>query len=670
MLFLRKLGALQVTPPTDGTASAAPKRPKYKRLVSDKATATWTSADSTELYGLDRWGMGYFGAAPNGNLTFKLNTAAGSRTIEVAEIMDGLKQRGLDMPVMLRLENVADDRISKLNQSFAQAIADAGYQNVYRGVFPIKVNQQAQIIENIARFGKKFSHGFEVGSKAELLLAMSHLESKDCLIVCNGYKDEEFIDLGFQALRLGFKCFFVAETPKEIPLILNRFKHWGLKPMIGVRIKLATQVDGHWAGDSGDRSLFGLSTVQLIDIVDQLRDCQMLDCLQLLHFHLGSQLPNIRNIRDGVTEACRFYLDLIGEGAPLGYLDIGGGLAVDYDGSGSTVSSSRNYDVDEYCIDIVESIMASLDSEGVEHPVLISESGRWTVAPVSVLLFNVLDVNRFSPLPMPETMPEQLHESVICLFDTLNSINTRRLQENYNDAIYNLSEARKAFRSGIVSLRERALAENICWTILHKIADKVPELTRAPPSLLKLNDALADIYYGNFSVFQSLPDSWAIDQIFPVMPVQRLNEEPTRNAIIGDLTCDCDGKLDRFATLEAECKTLKLHEIQPDEEYCIGVFLTGAYQETLGDLHNLFGDANVAGVRVGDDGELQFVNELAGDSISDVLSYVEYSPDDVLRRFQALAESAEQGSCISSAQRQEMVAMFKESMNGYTYFEN
>jgi len=324
--------------------------------------------------------MGYFGAA-------------------------GLKQRGLDMPVMLRLENVADDRISKLNQSFAQAIADAGYQNVYRGVFPIKVNQQAQIIENIAR-----------------LLAMSHLESKDCLIVCNGYKDEEFIDLGFQALRLGFKCFFVAETPKEIPLILNRSKHWGLKPMIGVRIKLATQVDGHWAGDSGDRSLFGLSTVQLIDIVDQLRDCQMLDCLQLLHFHLGSQLPNIRNIRDGVTEACRFYLDLIGEGAPLGYLDIGGGLAVDYDGSGSTVSSSRNYDVDEYCIDIVESIMASLDSEGVEHPVLISESGRWTVAPVSVLLFNVLDVNRFSPLPMPETMPEQLHESVICLFDTLNSI--------------------------------------------------------------------------------------------------------------------------------------------------------------------------------------------------------------------------------------------------------
>ena len=630
----------------------------------------WTSANSIELYGLDRWGLGYFGIADNGNLSFKFSTAAGTRTIQAPEILAGLKQRGLDMPVMLRLENVVDDRIEKLNQSFAAAINDAGYQNVYRGVFPIKVNQQAHIIDSIARFGKKHSHGFEVGSKAELLIAMSHLESRDCLIVCNGYKDQEFIDLGYQALRLGFKCCFVAETAKEIPLILKRSAHWDLKPMIGVRIKLATQVDGHWAGDSGDRSLFGLSTIQLINIVDKLRDCGMLDCLQLLHFHLGSQLPNIRNIRDGVSEACRFYLDLIREGAPMGYLDIGGGLAVDYDGTGSTSRSSRNYNVQEYCIDVVESIMASLDPDGVEHPVLITESGRWTVAPMSVLMFNVLDVNRFSPLPMPETMPAELHESVVYLLDTLKSINARRLQENYNDAIYNLDEARKAFRSGTVSLRERALAENICLTILHKIAARVPELTRAPPSLLQLSDALSDIYYGNFSVFQSLPDSWAIDQIFPVMPLQRLNEEPTRNAIIGDMTCDCDGKLDRFATLEAECKTLKLHEIGPDEEYCIGVFLTGAYQETLGDLHNLFGDANVASVRVDDQGELQFVHQLAGDSIGDVLSYVEYAPDEILKRFQTLTESAVQRNDISLAQRDEMVGMFNESMQGYTYFEN
>ena len=666
---------MQARTPIDTTSFSADHNVDAAQSVdgnqaTDEPQTAWTSENSTELYGLARWGLGYFGIADNGNLAFKLSTAAGARTIEAPEILAGLKQRGLEMPVMLRLENVVDDRIEKLNQSFADAMDEAGYQNVYRGVFPIKVNQQAHIIDSIARFGKKHSHGFEVGSKAELLIAMSHLESRECLIICNGYKDKEFIDLVFQALRLGFKCFFVAETAKEIPLILERSAHWNLKPLIGVRIKLATQVDGHWAGDSGDRSLFGLSTVQLINIVDQLRDYGMLDCLQLLHFHLGSQLPNIRNIRDGVSEACRFYLDLIGEGAPMGYLDIGGGLAVDYDGTGSMARSSRNYNVEEYCIDVVESIMASLDPEEVEHPVLISESGRWTVAPMSVLLFNVLDVNRFSPLPMPETLPAELHESVICLLDTLKAINARRLQENYNDAIYNLGEARKAFRNGSVSLRERALAENICLTILHKIEAKVPELTRAPPSLLQLSDALSDIYYGNFSVFQSLPDSWAIDQIFPVMPLQRLNEEPTRNAIIGDLTCDCDGKLDRFATLEAECKTLKLHEIGPDEEYCIGVFLTGAYQETLGDLHNLFGDANVASVRVDGQGELQFVHELSGDSIGDVLSYVEYAPNEILERFQTLTESAVQNKSISATQQHEMVEMFNESMSGYTYFEN
>ena len=378
---------MQTRTPTDASHHSADRIPTTDTSQTiDSARSEWNSASSTELYGLARWGLGYFGIAENGNLNFKLNTAAGSRTIEAAEILNGLKQRGLQMPVMLRLENVVDDRIEKLNQCFANAMDAADYQNVYRGVFPIKVNQQAHIIDSIARFGKKHSHGFECGSKAELLVAMSHLESRECLIVCNGYKDTEFLDLGFQALRLGFKCFFVAETAKEIPLILERAAHWDMKPMIGVRIKLSTQVDGHWANDSGDRSLFGLSTVQLINIVDLLRDCEMLDCLQLLHFHLGSQIPNIRNIRDGVSEACRFYKDLIGEGAPMGFLDIGGGLAVDYDGTGSTAGTSRNYTVEEYCIDVVESITASLNPEDIEHPVLISESGRWTVAPMSVLL--------------------------------------------------------------------------------------------------------------------------------------------------------------------------------------------------------------------------------------------------------------------------------------------
>lgn len=634
-------------------------------------SASWTVDDAKELYGVNLWGLDYFDIADNGNATYLApGLSKSAKPIEFTKIIDGLRQRGLEMPVMLRLENVVDDRISQLNLAFRSAIESCGYRGTYRGVFPIKVNQQSQVIDEIARYGEQFSHGLEAGSKAELLIAMSHLRSKDSLIVCNGYKDEEFIDLGFQARRIGLKCFFVVETPKEIPLIVERAKHWGVKPLIGLRIKLSTVVEGHWANDSGDRSLFGLSTVQLIEIVDQLRDAQMLDCLQLLHFHLGSQIPSIRNIRDGVSEACRFYLDLLEEGAPMGYLDIGGGLAVDYDGSASTEAHSRNYDLNEYCIDIVEAIMGSLEPHGAEHPVIVSESGRWTVAPMSVLIFNVLEVNKFSPQPLPASLPDDAPESVQSLMYTLENIEGRRLQENYNDALYYRDLARKAFRSGELSLRERALAENICLTILHRVAELVPKLRRPPQALLSIHDALADIYYGNFSVFQSLPDSWAINQVFPVIPLQRLNEEPTQNAIIGDLTCDCDGKLDRFTGTDADETTLRLHELSEEEDYCIGVFLVGAYQETLGDLHNLFGDANVASVRVDVDGNLRFVHELEGDSIGDVLSYVEYQTQDILKRFRLHAEKAVENGLITVGQRQEMLNLFSESLRGYTYFES
>ena len=632
------------------------------------SSSGWSIADAVETYGIDRWGIDYFGISPQGNVTVKAPAAAGIQTVEFSEILEGLKQRGLGMPVMLRLENLVDDRITQLNETFSRAIQSSDYKNVYRGVFPIKVNQQSQVIEEIARFGERFNHGLEAGSKAELLIAMSNLTSVDSLIVCNGYKDTEFIDLGFQARRMGCKCFFVIETPKELPIILERAKHWGVEPLLGLRIKLSTTVEGHWSNDSGDRSLFGLSTVQLIEIVDTLREANMLHCLQMLHFHLGSQIPNIRNIRDAVTEACRFYIDLIEEGAPMGYFDLGGGLAVDYDGSNSTEGHSRNYTLDEYCVDIVESLMASLDPQGIPHPVLITESGHWTVAPMSVLLFNVLDVNDFQPQPLPDPLPTEQHESVECLLYTLNHIDVRRLQENYNDALYYRDQARKAFRVGKVSLRERALAENICLTILHEVAKRVPEMRRQPPSLMNLNDSLSDIYYGNFSVFQSLPDAWAIQQIFPVMPVHRLDEEPTRNAIIGDLTCDCDGKLNHFVGSDSDLSTLRLHELT-DAEYCLGVFLVGAYQETLGDLHNLFGDANVVSVRVSETGKLEFIHELEGDSIGDVLGYVECQPQELAKKFRLRAEKAVRDGEITVSQRQEMLTLFNESLRGYTYFE-
>lgn len=643
--------------------------PKESGDRTSKSNSSWTTVDAVQHYGIDRWGLNYFGVADSGNLTVEAPTIEGIKQIEFSAILQGLKQRELEMPVMLRLENLVNDRITQLNETFGNAIKETNYKGEYRSVFPIKVNQQSHVIAEIARFGERFKHGLEAGSKAELLIAMSSIGSNESLIVCNGYKDAEFIDLGLQARRIGFQIFFVVETPKEIPLILERAAYWNIEPLIGVRVKLATEVEGHWSNDSGDRSLFGLSTVQLIEIVDNLRSANMLHCLQMLHFHLGSQIPNIRNIRDGVTEACRYYIELTKEGAPMGFFNLGGGLAVDYDGSASTDGHSRNYDLNEYCIDILDCVATALDRHNIDHPTLITESGRWTVAPMSILLFNILDVNDFQATSLPDPLPEGIHKSIDCLIETLNHIETRRLQENLNDALYYRAKAREAFQAGKLSLRDRAIAENIYLTILHTVAERVPDMTRPSERMLAIKDKLSDIYYGNFSVFQSLPDAWAIQQIFPVVPLHRLNEEPTRNAIVGDLTCDCDGKLDKFVGEKANTKTIRLHELKADEEYYLGVFLVGAYQETLGDLHNLFGDTNVVSVRVTPGGKLKFVHELEGDSISDVLSYVEYQPQDLYQKFRARAEEAVETGRITAAQRQEMLRLFNESLRGYTYFE-
>ena len=636
----------------------------------------WSITEAREMYGVRRWGNDYFDIDESGRVIVnaptakEASTAKGVQSVPLMDIVQGLQKRGLETPVMLRLENLVDDRIVQLNEAFASAIAQSNYQSDYRSVFPIKVNQQCHVVDSIAEAGKPFGHGLEAGSKAELLIAMSTLPSHDSLIVCNGYKDEEFIDLGFQALRLGYKCFFVAESLEEIDLIIRRSAHWKVEPLIGVRIKLATRVDGRWAEDTGDRSLFGLNAVDLIKAVDRLRESNMLKCLQMLHFHLGSQIPNIRNVRDGVKEACRYYVDLISDGAPLGYMDLGGGLAVDYDGTVSTEPHSRNYDLNEYCVDIVETIMNSLDRHNIAHPRLVSESGRWTVAPMSVLLFNVLTVTHFEPTPIPNPFPQDVCQPIMDLLDTLEHLKLRRLQENYNDVIYYRDQLRDQLRTGSISLRERALGENVCLTILNQIAKMVPQLRRIPAGLSKLRDSLSDIYYGNFSVFQSLPDAWAIGQIFPVMPIHRLNEKPDRQAIIADLTCDCDGKLDRFTDRNGDVsRTLPLHQFHPDQPYYLGAFLVGAYQETLGDLHNLFGDTHVASVRISAEGTIEFEDELQGDTISDVLSYVEYQPSKILERFLAKVEQGVRDETISEDQKQQMIKLFGDSLQGYTYFE-
>lgn len=639
-------------------------------MTKSDNTQAWSAAKSAELYGIDEWGSGYFGVSPEGEVVVRApDNGKPGGSVSLMDIAQGLKQRGLDMPMLLRMENLVDGRLTNINESFARAIETTGYQGQYRGAFPIKVNQQSHVVAEIARFGERYNHGLEAGSKAELMIAISTLQNRESLIICNGYKDAEFIDLGLQARKLGFKCFFVLETPAEVPLIIERSRALGVDPLLGARLKLSTKVEGHWSEDSGDRSLFGLTAIQLVGIVDKLREAELLHCFQLLHFHLGSQIPNIRSIRAGVLEACRYYIDLVAEGVPLSYLDLGGGLAIDYDGTSSTRGHSRNYSVQEYCVDVVEAIQQSLDPHGITHPTIVTESGRATVAHTAVLLFNILDVGHFDPAPLPEQLPEGSHEQLTNLWHAIKVIKPENVQECYNDVVYYRDQIRDLFHRGDINLRVRAMGENLYLAGLQKIAALLPELKRIPSELETLPQQLADIYYGNFSVFQSLPDSWAIEQVFPVMPIHRLQEKPTRQAIIADLTCDCDGKLDRFAGPAGDTETLSVHPVREGEEYYLGVFLVGAYQETLGDLHNLFGDTNVASVRINSDGSMDFVHELHGDSIADVLSYVEYDTQAMFKQFRTTAEQAVRDGRITVPERQEMLNAFTESLRGYTYFE-
>lgn len=629
----------------------------------------WTIEDSTELYGIEGWGAGHFRIGKSGEVEICIDDSEVSPRVSLKDIVSGLEDRGFPMPVLVRIENLLDQQITRLNEAFASAIEGQNYQGSYRGVFPIKVNQQSQVIEEIAEFGSRFSHGLEAGSKPELLIALATLESTDSHIICNGYKDEEFIRLGLGAQKLGYKIFFVVETPAEIPLLISCSEAMGVRPHIGVRVKLASRVGGHWNATSGDRSIFGLNPSQLIDLIDELKAHEMIDCLELLHVHLGSQIPNIRDIRTGVMEACRFYAELVGEGASMGYLDLGGGLAVDYDGTRSNQTHSKNYSLEEYCMDVVEVIMTTLDPLDIAHPTIVTESGRALVAYSSILLFNVLDVTRFEAHKLPERLGENRHEHVNNLAEVLAGLTEPSIQEAYNDAVYYRDELRELFRRGQLGLRDRSMGEDFFLEIMHRIEQLSGADLEENADLEGLRDYLADIYYGNFSLFQSLPDIWAIDQVFPIMPIHRLNEEPTRRAVIADITCDCDGKIDKFVCDGSIQNTLPLHSLKDGEEYYLGVFLVGAYQETLGDLHNLLGDTHVVSVRVDELGRFKLVKEVEGDSVADVLSYVEYQPQELLKKFRARAEQGVDSGVISGGERQQLMQLYSDGLRGYTYFE-
>lgn len=629
----------------------------------------WDSVRSSELYGVDAWGNNYFHVTPDGFAAVWLRNDAGPVSVKFHDIVQGLYQRGVSLPILLRFGELLAARLAAINQAFGKAIEESGYTGVYRGVYPIKVNQQQQAVSDVVKFGRPFHHGLEAGSKAELIAALAYMHDPEAYIVCNGYKDAEFIDLALSSLKMGLQTMLVLEMPGELDLLLERAEKMNIRPRIGIRVKLASSVGGKWSESGGESSVFGMTPPQIIAVIDRLRECGMLDCLELLHYHLGSQVSNIREIRDAVYEAARYYVSLAGEGAKMGILDIGGGLAIDYDGSKCNCPTSANYDIGEYAADVVEGVITICNQADVPHPTLISESGRALIGYYSVLLVNVLSTRTLDVPEPPDPVPEPIPVPIRNLMEVATELRTRNLREFYNDAIFYREEIQKAFKHGDITLRQHAQADHLFWHILTQIRAEIPKLRFIPEDMRNLADAMADVFYCNFSVFQSLPDSWAIDQIFPIMPIQRLNEKPARLAVLSDITCDCDGKIDQFADMRDHRRSLPVHAVDPDEDYILAIFLVGAYQETLGDLHNLFGDTNVASILVDDDGEIEYEQELDGDTVGDVLSYVEYNPQDLLARFRELAEVAVRQKLISATERRDILGAYESGLRGYTYFE-
>ncbi|MCX8496214.1 MAG: biosynthetic arginine decarboxylase [Akkermansiaceae bacterium] len=645
------------------TTEASPKPAKRKSEIP------WTTEKSADLYGVKTWGHNFFGINKSGHVTVRLEDDEAQAEVSLFDVIDGLRDRGTHLPVLLRFRDLLHSRIAEINESFHKAIVESKYRGEYRGVYPIKVNQQRQVIEEIAEFGKRYHYGLEAGSKPELIAALAHMHDPEAYLICNGYKDEEFIDLALHAQKMGLRIMLVLEMPSELGLILERSRKIGVLPNLGVRVRLSTKGSGHWQDSAGDKSVFGLNASQVIDVVDHLKESGYIGCLKMLHYHQGSQIPNIAAIREGATEAVRMYCDLVKEGAPMGVLDIGGGMAVDYDGSHTNFHSSCNYSVAEYCTDIVEVVSQICDKAGVAHPNLISESGRAVVAYYSVLVFNILDVTSAQNSEVAPAIPENAPQNLMNIIEVNKVIHKKNLQECFNDAVYYRDQMRAQFFYGAATLRERGLAEAWFWHIVTRISNLIAELDDIPEDLRELSSTLVDFYYGNFSLFQSLPDSWAIDQVFPVMPIHRLDEKPRNRAVLADITCDCDGKIDRFIDKEDVAKILPLHDFKQGEPYYLAVFLVGAYQETLGDLHNLLGDTNVVGVHL-EKGKPVYTHEVEGDTVADVLSYVEFDPKELVTRFRNFAEKAVTEGRISPKERREILDLFREGLAGYTYFES
>jgi arginine decarboxylase len=634
--------------------------------LKNKSSAAWSAAKSEEHYGFKRWGSGHLSVDDDGFV--KVQPLTDGRGIRVLDVVTEALGMSLKAPIVIRFQDLLRHRVIQLNQVFLKAIKDEGYKGDYRGVFPIKVNQLREVVDEIVAAGKEFNFGLEAGSKPELMIALAMHEGGQRLIVCNGYKDQDYIRLALLGRKLGKKIIIVVEQLSELDDIIRLSAETGVKPMIGFRAKLQTRGEGRWATSTGDNAKFGLNTAEILFACEKLKAAKLSSCLRLVHFHIGSQVPNIITIKNAVIEASRFYCQLAKMGFPMGYLDVGGGLGVDYDGSRTNFESSMNYSIEEYARDVVFNIREICNATGVPHPDIVSESGRAVVAQHSMLVVEVFErINKRESLGQQHE-PKIKHKVVTDLEVMLKNKTKLGLLERFHDALQKKEETFSLFNLGYLDLENRAAAESIFWQICEQIAKEGKKAGYRPEELHDLDKLLADQYVCNFSVFQSLLDHWGLDQLFPIAPIHRLNEKPTVNATLVDITCDSDGKIDRFIDLQDVRDYITLHPLN-GKPYYLGIFLTGAYQDIMGDLHNLFGRVNEVHVFLEDDEPNGFYIEeaLSGSRIADVIEGVQYQQADLCRKMKVQIDAATKKDMVKPREGVRLLELYESQMLNKTY---
>ena len=628
----------------------------------------WRIEDSAELYNIKGWGLKYFSINDKGHVA--VTPREGSASVDLKELMDELQVRDVTSPVLLRFPDILDNRIEKISKCFQQAADEYGYTAKNFIIYPIKVNQMRQVVEEIVSHGKKFNIGLEAGSKPELHAVLAINTDENSLIICNGYKDENYVELALLAQKMGRRIFLVVEKLNELRLIADISKRLKIRPNIGIRIKLASSGSGKWEESGGDGSKFGLNSSELLEALDFLEKAKMTDCLKLIHFHIGSQITKIRRIKNALKEASQFYVQLQNMGFHVEFVDIGGGLGVDYDGTRSSSSeSSMNYSIQEYVNDSVSALVDACAKNNLPQPNIITESGRSLTAHHSVLVFEVLETTSLPIWDEKEEHGENPHELVDELYKIWDNMNQPRLLESWHDALQIREEALDLFGLGLLDLRTRAQIEQLFWSVAREVNEIASDMKHAPEELRKISKLLPDKYFCNFSLFQSLPDSWSIDQLFPIMPISRLDERPDRTATIQDITCDSDGKINNFISSHGANSHLAVHALNNKEPYYIGVFLVGAYQEILGDMHNLFGDTNAVHVSVYKD-RYEIDQVIDGETVAEVLDYVQFSPKKLVRSVETWVTSSMKAGIITPEEGREFLSNYRSGLYGYTYLEN